>query len=406
MSSPADHPAVETGGEAADVGLLSPVSAGTAVEGLTGDRALVRAMVAAESALAHALVDAGAAPPEAASAAEIIGGAKPDARGLALDAVAGGNPVIPLVAHLRTLVSAAAGEESARWVHHGATSQDILDTALMLVSASALDRVGSDLTRAASTLVSLADRHRDLLVAGRTLTQQAMPTTFGLRAAGWLAGIHDATRTLRACRPPVSLAGPVGTAAAYGADGPAVVEAFAARLGLRAPVLGWHTRRTPVLGLAAALGEVVAACGKLAADVLVLSQTEVGELREGNAGGSSSMPHKSNPARAVLVASAARQAPALAAVLAASGAAEQERPAGAWHAEWQPLRLLLRLAGGATEHTAVMLERLVLDPDAMAANLDLLLATLGHDRSWATAETAHVSVWIDRVLAEQKELFG
>ena len=405
MSSPADSYGTEAGGDdgdSGDVGLLSPVSAGTTVERLTSDRALVDAMVHAEAALLQALVDAGVAPPEAADAAAALTPAKVDPRELALDAVAGGNPVIPLVKVLRAQAGPAAGE----WVHHGATSQDILDTALMLVSANVLAQLEFDLARIAATSARLADENRDVPVVARTLTQQAMPTTFGMRTAGWLAAIQDAIRVLRVCALPVSLGGPVGTAAAYGSDGPVVVDAFAARLDLRAPVLAWHTRRTPVLELSAALTQVVEACGKIAADVLVLSQSEVGEVREGNGGGSSSMAHKSNPARSVLVASAARQAPALASVVAGSGVAEQERPGGAWHAEWQPLRILLRLAGGAAEHTAQLLEQLRLDKDAMAANLDRLVMKLGRDPAWVGTQTEHVSVWIDRVLARQKELFG
>jgi 3-carboxy-cis,cis-muconate cycloisomerase len=244
-------------------------------------------------------------------------------------------------------------------------------------------------------------------MAGRTLTQQAMPTTLGMRASGWLAGVHDAVRTVRTCTTlPVSLGGPVGTAAAYGERGPAVLEAYAEALGQRAAVSSWHTRRTPVVGLSTAMTIAGEACGKIAADLLVMSQTEVGEAREGGGGASSSWPLKANPARCVLVAAAARQLPALASVIAAAAAPEQERPAGAWHAEWQPLRGILRLAGASAERTAVLLPEVRFDHDSMRRNLDLLVKRAGEDAAWVDAQTAHVDVWIDRVLTQHQEVFA
>jgi len=398
MSARADDSA-----DVADVGLLSPVSAGTAGERLTGDAAVVAAMVRAEAALVRALVDTGVAPPSAAAAAETMAGFSPNPRALALVAPAGGNPVIELVRLLRE----AVGAEHAGWVHFGTTSQDIVDTALMLVAAETARHVEADLTRLAGSLAALADRCRAVPMVARTLTQQAFPTTLGMRAAGWLAGVHDAVRMLRTCTVlPVSLGGPVGTAATYGAQGPAVLDAFAAALGQRAPVASWHTRRTPVVGLGTALTMTGEACGKIAADVLVMAQTEVGEVREGSGGPSSSMSHKANPAQSVLVAAAARQLPALGSVLAAAAAPEQERPAGAWHAEWQPLRTMLRLASGAAERTADLVPRLHFDQEAMARNLDLLLGSVGQDRGWAVAHVAEVSVWIDRVLGQHEEVIG
>ena len=388
--------------DGADVGLLSPVTAGTRAEALTSDAAVVAALVRAEAALLHALADTGLAPAALHDDAETVAATRVDPRRLALDAVASGNPVIPLVGLLRDRV----GPERGCWVHSGATSQDVLDTGLMLVAADAARRLEDDLTRLAGDLAGLASEHRALPVVGRTLTQQALPTTLGLRVAGWLAGVHDAVLAVRACTtPPVSLTGPVGTGSAYGAAGPEVVDAFARRLGGSAPVLGWHTRRTPVLRLSAALTVAGAACGKIAGDVLVLSQTEVGELREAHGGGSSSMPHKANPAQSVLVAAAARQLPGLAATLAASATPEQERPAGAWHAEWQPLRTMLRLAGAAAERTADLVGGLELDREAMRRNLDRLVAALGEDEAWVDGHVGHVDVWVDRVLRRHEEVF-
>lgn len=387
----------------ADVGLLSPVVAGTAVERLTGDRALVAAMVRMEAALLRALVSTGLAPAEAGKAADAVAAAEPDARELALAAAEGGNPAIPLVRQLRAVVDPAQAE----WVHHGATSQDVLDTALALVASEVASHVEQDLLRLGDALARLADEHRGLPVVARTLTQQALPTTLGMRLSGWLAGVDDAVLLLRRCTPvPVSLGGPVGTASAYADQGPAVAEALADELGLAVPVTPWHTRRTPVTELAHALATAVAACAKIAADVLVTAQQEVGEVREGQGGPSSAMRHKANPAQSVLVASAGRQAPALAAVLLSSAAAEQERPAGAWHAEWQALRTLLRLAGGAAERTVGLVDALVLDPDAMRRNLDHLRDAVGEDDAWVGRHVAHVDVWVDRVLARHRDVRG
>lgn len=384
----------------AEEGLLCPVSAGTAAESLTGDEAVLRALVRAEQDLLRSLVEVGIAPAAAGSAADALGAVPLDPRRLALDAVDGGNPVIPLVDRLR----AAADPDLARWVHFGATSQDILDTALMLVTADALRRIDADLTSLADALAGLADRSRSVPMVARTLGQQALPTTLAMRASVWLAGVHDAIRSVRRLVLPASLGGPVGTGSAYGAAGPDVVNAFARRLGLGAAAISWHTRRAPVLDVAHTLVLTGAACGKIAADVLVMSQAEVAEAREPGRGPSSSMPHKANPAVSVLLASAARQLPPLASVLGWSAVAEQERPAGAWHAEWQPLRHMLRLAGGSAERAARLVPGLHFDEAAMRRNLERLQTALGAGHTWIADETRHTQAWVDRVLADHREL--
>lgn len=387
----------------ADVGLLSPVSAGTAAEALTSDAALVSAMVRAEAALLRALASTGIAPAAVGEAADVVDTLEPDARRLALEAAGGGNPVIGLVRQLRAAVPA----DLAQWVHFGATSQDIVDTALMVAASDVARRIESDLTRLAEVLARIADEQRAVPAVARTLTQQALPTTLGLRVSVWLAATHDAVRTVRTCTTmPASLGGPVGSAAAYGADGPAVVEAFAAALGLRAPVSPWHVRRTPVVGLATACTITGETCGKIANDLLVMSQTEIGEASEGTAGPSSAMAHKANPAQSVLVASAARQLPGLLSTVAASAAPEQERPAGAWHAEWQPLRTMLRLAGATAERTADLVPQVRFDHRAMRRNLDGLVVAVGKDDGWVREHTAHAGTWIDRVLRQHEEVFG
>ncbi|SEG90721.1 3-carboxy-cis,cis-muconate cycloisomerase [Actinacidiphila yanglinensis] len=357
-------------GEPADVGLLAPAWAGTPVEAATGDRAFLRAMLDAEAALSRAL---GAPPEVLGRIREQAVAGRFDPRDLALRARAGGNPVIPLVAALRS----ALDPEAAGWVHRGATSQDILDTAMMAVTARARPLLLADLDAAADGLAVLARRHRLAPMPGRTLTQHAVPTTFGLKAAGWRSLVLDARDRLAALRLPAQLGGAAGTLAALGGD-PDLPGRYAGAVGLDAPDLPWHVLRTPVADLGGALALTGGALAKLAADVLLLSRTETGELGEGSGGGSSAMPHKSNPVRATLTAAAARQLPALASVLFAAMAAEDERPAGAWHAEWQTLREALRLAGGAAHHARELVAGLRVDADRMRRDLDLtggLIAT-------------------------------
>ncbi|MGV4925705.1 3-carboxy-cis,cis-muconate cycloisomerase [Streptomyces sp. BHT-5-2] len=368
-----------------DAGLLDPVRVGSAAETATGDTAFLQAMLDAEAALTRAQAAVGLAPGEAArEVTEAARADRFDARELALRARAGGNPVIPLVAAL----TAAVPDAQAPYVHRGATSQDILDTASMLVAHRALRPVLADLEGTAGALARLAAEHRDTPMPGRTLTQHAVPTTFGLKAAGWRSLALDARDRLSAVRRslPAQLGGAAGTLAAFqayaeAAEGPVravsaesmllLVGAYAREVGLAEPTMPWHALRTPVADLAAALAFTAGALGKVAADVLVLSRTEIGELSEGAGGGSSAMPHKANPVRATLLAAAARRAPASAAVLYGCVAAEDERPAGAWHAEWETLRDLLRLVGGAARDAAELALGLRVHAERMRANLDL-----------------------------------
>lgn len=376
---------------APDAGLLAPGWAGSPAADATDDRALVRALLDAEAALTRAQAGLGLAPEEAASAVtEAADPARFDASSLAERARGGGNPVIPLVADL----TKAVGEEHGPYVHRGATSQDILDSALMLVAARTLEPLLADLGRAERALARLAAEHRDTAMPGRTLTQHAVPTTFGLKAAGWRALVLDARDRTAAVRSalPAQLGGAAGTLAAFGAYGApdplALPAAYARELGLCAPLLPWHTLRTPVADLAGCLAFAAGALGKIAADVLTLSRTEIGELAEGSGGGSSAMPHKANPVRSTLIAAAARRAPQLAATLYGSLAAEDERPAGAWHAEWEPLRDLLRLTGGAARDAAELTEGLQVRPEAMREHLALTHGLIVSER--LSAELAPV----------------
>lgn len=374
-----------------DTGLLAPGWTGSAAASATADGAYLQALLDAEAALTRAQAVLDLAPPEAAAAVtEAAHANRFDLRSLAERARGGGNPVIPLVADL----TQAVGEEYGPYVHRGATSQDILDTATMLVAARTLDLLLADLDRVQRALARLAAEHRDTAMPGRTLTQHAVPTTFGLKAAGWRALVLDARDRVTVVRDslPAQLGGAAGTLAAftvYGAeDTQALTAAFAAELGLRAPLLPWHTLRAPVADLAGCLAFTAGALGKIAADVLVLGRTEIAEVAEGGGGGSSAMPHKANPVRSTLIAAAARRAPQLAATLYGSLAAEDERPAGAWHAEWEPLRDLLRLVGGAARDAAELTEGLRLHAGTMREHLDLTHGLIVSER--LSAELAPV----------------
>lgn len=374
-----------------DTGLLAPGWAGSPAAFATSDGAYLQALLDAEAALTRVQARLGLAPAGAADAVtEAAHADRFDVRSLADRARGGGNPVIPLVADL----TEAVGEEYGPYVHRGATSQDILDTATMLVATRTLDLLLTDLDRVQRALARLAADHRDTAMPGRTLTQHAVPTTFGLKAAGWRSLVLDARDRVTAVRDslPAQLGGAAGTSAAFTAygteDTEALTAAFAAELGLRAPGLPWHTLRTPVADLAGCLAFSAGALGKIAADVLVLGRTEIAEVSEGSGGGSSAMPHKANPVRSTLIAAAARRAPQLAATLYGSPAAEDERPAGAWHAEWEPLRDLLRLVGGAARDAAELAEGLRVHPDTMREHLGLTHGLIVSER--LSAELAPV----------------
>jgi 3-carboxy-cis,cis-muconate cycloisomerase len=358
-------------------GLLGPLFAGSGADQELTDRAVLQAMLDAERALAAASSRAGIVPEAAATAiAAACQAARFDPGDLGRRALAAGNPVVALVGDLTEAVGAAAGPEAARWVHHGATSQDIIDTAASLVASRALGPIQDDLGGAAEAAAGLVERHRGSLMAGRTLGQHALPITFGLKAAGWLVALDEAAGGLarvRRERLAAQLGGAAGTLAPLGPDGVEVARAYAEELGLAEPVLPWHTNRARVAELAGALGAAAGVLGKIALDVTLLAQTEVAEVTEpaGNGqGGSSTLPHKRNPVTAVLVTAGTRRVPGLVATLLGSMAQEQERATGAWHAEWQPLAELLRLVGGAARRTRDLLDGLEVHPGRMRAGLD------------------------------------
>jgi 3-carboxy-cis,cis-muconate cycloisomerase len=337
----------------------------------TSDQAWLAAMLEVEAALAEAESAAGLVPAEAAAA--IRAACRPDhfdVERIGREAVAAANPVVPLVKALTKAVPA----EAAAYVHLGATSQDILDTALMLVAKRALDLLLVDLEGLAAGCADLAERHRDSVMAGRTLLQQAVPITFGLKAAGWLLGVTEAAERLaelRQGRLAVQLGGAAGTLASLDDAGIGVASSLAHSLGLAEPPLPWHSDRIRIAQLGSALAIAAAAAAKIALDIVLLAQTEVGEVAEGQPGVSSAMPHKRNPVASIEADACARGAAAQATVLLAAMRAEHERAAGAWQAEWHAVGEAFRLTAGAVARTRSAVEGLTVDAARMRANLDL-----------------------------------
>jgi 3-carboxy-cis,cis-muconate cycloisomerase len=348
----------------ADVGLLSPAWAGRPIATVTGDAAVVAGIVLFEVTLATLNAPAG-------TDARILEAARGiDPADLAEGSRADGNPVIPLLALLRSRLD----EADAHALHRGATSQDALDTALVLVVRDAAGLIASDGAGAAARLCDLADAHRTTVMAGRTLTQPSTPITLGLKIAGWAHSVARGVAAVRAASAalPVQLGGASGTLASFTAEhgpgtGITLAERLAAELGLAVPPAPWHVHRSPLTRLADALVELCDAFGTIGANVAVLARD--GQLDDGAGGSSSAMPHKSNPVRAVLLNASARQAPLLAAQLHLDASTVDERPDGVWHAEWQPLRQLLRTAGGAAATGRELAEGLRVHEEAIASEL-------------------------------------
>ncbi len=335
------------------------------------DDAWFRALLDVEAALARAAAASGLVPGTAADAVTeaCADPARLDLAGVVARAADAGNPVPPLVRALQ----AAVGERDAVAVHVGATSQDVLDTALLLLARRAVAVLDADLAAAAERCAGLARAHRDDVVMGRTLMQQALPTTFGLKAAAWLAGIDGARLRLAevVAGLPVQYGGAVGTLAASSGAGVGVRGALAAELGLVATAVPWATVRLPVADLAGALGAAAGVVATVALDVVLLAQSEVAEVAEvgEGRGGSSAMPHKQNPVAAISARACARRAPGLVATLLGAMEQEHERAAGAWHSEWPTLTDLLVTVGSAASWLAEGLRGLRPDPARMAATV-------------------------------------
>jgi 3-carboxy-cis,cis-muconate cycloisomerase len=364
------------------------------------DRAWLEAMLRAERALADAEASAGIVPAHVAGEiGERCRADLYDVDQLCRDARPAGNPAEPLVRAIR----AGLSPEAAGFVHFGATSQDIVDSAAMLVAAGALELIGGWLDQVGERCAELAREHRLTPIAGRTLMQQAVPTTFGLKAAGWLVGAREARALLarvRAERLRAQLGGAVGSLAAFGERGPEVVRLYARELGLSEPVAPWHTDRIGLIELGAALATATAAAAKIAADIVLLAQTEVGEVREGSGGGSSTMPHKRNPAISVRALACAARARRDAGALIAAEPHEHERAAGAWHAEWDALTGALEGTGGAVAAVAEALAGLEVDTARMRQNLGLTCGLIMAERVAFAAAGQIGLVEAQRLVAE------
>lgn len=347
------------------------------------DAAFLTAMARVENAWLSVLVDAGIAP-DSARADLTATIAATDVEEVAVAAETTGNPVPGLV----TLLRDRTGGEPARWLHRGLTSQDVVDTALMLCLRDALERIHDETVAQVRRLAELAETYRDSPMLARTLTQPALPTTIGMKVAHWLGGVLDAADSLAALPAlPVQAGGAAGTLAAATelADSPGDAVTLSGRLAAALDLTDtppWHTTRSVLTRVGDALATCCDAWGHIAGDVAIGSRAEVGELAEGRGGGSSTMPHKSNPVLSILIRRAALVAPSLsAAVHVASAASVDERSDGGWHAEWATLRTLSRHTVVAAAQTAELLAGLVIDTDRAAANLAAAGDLLAEQRS-------------------------
>jgi len=352
--------------------LFSALFARGAVAGELTDTAWLQALLDVEAGLARALAHARVVPPTAAQAVTAAARAEHiDLAKLAEASAGAGNPVPALVKALRALLP----PEAASAVHTGATSQDIVDSALMLIIKRALPHLQDDLSACASACARLARQHAATVMLGRTLLQQATPISFGLKAAGYLHALDGARAQLEQLRRSqllVQLGGASGTLSVLEGQGVEIARLLAAELGLSEPTLPWHTLRLPVLHWATALGLVSAVLGKIARDITLLAQSEVDEVSEPESAGrgiSSTMPHKRNPIGATLALGCTKRVPGLVATMLSAAEQEHERAAGAWHAEWETMTELLRLTGSASSWMREVLEGLEVNTARMAESL-------------------------------------
>jgi 3-carboxy-cis,cis-muconate cycloisomerase len=282
-----------------------------------------------------------------------------------------GIPTIGMVDQLR----AAVGGEAASYVHWGATTQDIMDTALVLQIREAIDHIDGELRQIIANLADMADRHRDTLMAGRTKSQQALPITFGLKVANWLAPLLRHLQRLEEAKPRllvVQFGGAVGTLASLGDRGIETMEGLASELDLAVPVAPWHTQRDNLVELAGWLSMVSGSLAKMAQDIILLAQTEAGEVRESDdpsRGGSSTMPQKSNPVVSEAIIAAARANANLVATMHQALIQEHERGAGSWQIEWLTLPRIFELTASTLNNALFLSENLIVDADRMRANL-------------------------------------
>jgi 3-carboxy-cis,cis-muconate cycloisomerase len=367
---------------------------------LFSDGCVLQAMLDFEVALARAEARAGVIPQTAADA--IASAARPDAfntANLAHDTFRAGTPGIPLAKAL-TEVVCSKDASAAGFVHWGATSQDVADTALVLLLKRAQPILADDLTRCERSLERLSEQYKETMMLGRTLLQAGPPVTFGLKAAGWLGAIRRGAERLDAAFDNalvLQFGGATGTLASLGENGPAVARALADELGLQLPEAPWHTQRDRLASLMCSCGVLTGSLGKMARDIALLMQKEVAEAAEPGGegrGGSSSMPHKQNPIACSLALAAAHRVPGLVASFLSTMVQEHERGVGGWQAEWPIVSQIVQATGVAAASIAEVAEGVSLSPERMRANIEatsgtifaeraatLLAAKLGRDRA-------------------------
>ena len=356
--------------------LLAPMLSSAAMRAVCEDAAYLQRMLDFEAALARAEAAAGVIPARAATPiANACKAGAFDLGALAEAATRSGNLAIPLVKALTADV-AKTDADAARYVHWGATSQDVIDTAAMLTLRAAIEALLPDIDRAIAGFAKLARRHRNTAVVARTWLQHALPMPFGLKLAEYAAALHRSRLRLQRLRKDalaLQFGGAAGTLAALGDKGWLVAERLAQELKLPLPDAPWHTHRDRVADAASVLAIVTGTCGKIARDIQLMMQTDVAEAFEPSGegrGGSSTMPHKRNPVAAATALAAATMAPNLAATIFAAQVQDHERSAGPWHAEWPTLPMLLLVTSGALAAIVDIAEGLEVDAARMRVNLD------------------------------------
>jgi 3-carboxy-cis,cis-muconate cycloisomerase len=356
--------------------LLAPMLSSGAMRAVCDDTAYLQGMLDFEAALARAEAAAGVIPQDAAAAiSRACQASSFDLDGLAQAATRSGNLAIPLVKALTAEV-AKTDAQAARYVHWGATSQDVIDTATMLMLRAGIEVLLRDCDRAVAGFAALARAHRNTAMVARTWLQHALPMPFGLKVAEYAAALNRSRRRLERLREEtlmLQFGGAAGTLAALGDKGLAVAEQLVIELKLSLPEAPWHTHRDRIAEAASVLAILSGTCGKIARDLSLLMQTDVGEAFEPageGRGGSSTMPHKRNPVAAASALAASTMAPNLAATILAAQVQEHERSAGPWHAEWPTLPTLLLVTSGALAAIVDIAEGLEVDEARMRANLD------------------------------------
>ena len=347
-----------------------------ALQRVLSDESGVQSMLNFEAALARAEARTGVIPEiDARKITEKCRAQHFDLPAIRKEAARAGNAAIPVIKMLTELV-AKEDKNAARFVHWGATSQDVIDTGCVLQLRRAFELMDQDVSQLSATLVALAEKYRETPVVARTWMQHALPTTFGFIVAGWLDAMLRHRQRLAEIRSralSLQLGGAVGTLAALAGRGPEVAKAVAEELQLSLPLAPWHSHRDRMAEVATSLGLLTGTLGKIARDISLHSQTEVAEVCEPageGRGSSSTMPHKRNPVTCAVVLAAANRVPGLVSTMLAAMVQEEERGLGGWQAEWETLPEIVRLSGGALHHLAQMLPALEVDPERMRQNLD------------------------------------